>query len=243
MAVIANASSLLFRADSISKDPKLSFHLFVYPSHFLGAALHPDKGVLYLRQYDKRPEVEASLQTNSILEDLKSEWNDFLHTYVEVVKAGAARLSASSSNGKELFPGCRFVAGNEHHPHFSWLQSAIDKNWQSGVYVEFSGSRLAAFVKKDSGIVFYNQFDIRGSKDALYFILLIYKQLNLNKESFPLFVGGAVSAESEVMNWLKKYVREVSLFNGPKVIKNWPFEQHDVAWHLYPSLICHLTCA
>jgi hypothetical protein len=248
LAVIANASSLLFRVNNIPKDPNHQFQLFVYPAHFFGVISGPSKEIQFIRQFGKRPDSDSESQIGAITEELEKEWSEFQDSEIKVINAGKACLAADLSSSQigddcaELINQCFFCSESLPHPHFAWLKIALQSNWNDGVYLEFSGSTLSAFVKSEGQIQIYNQYDIRGSKDALYFTLLIYKQLGQDVHSTPLYVGGAVSAESEVMSWFRKYIQEVSLFNGRKVMESWPFDTHEMPWHFYPSLISHLIC-
>jgi len=55
----------------------------------------------------------------------------------------------------------------------------------------------------------YNTFQYQNETDLLYFILYIYKQLNLNTRKNILLISGEQSDNMKYYNTLKKYVKSI----------------------------------
>ena len=56
---------------------------------------------------------------------------------------------------------------------------------------------------------FYNSFQYKNKEDLLYYILLVYKMLELDTNSYPLILSGMIEKESEIYHLLYQYIRNV----------------------------------
>ncbi|HUH75328.1 MAG TPA: DUF3822 family protein [Chitinophagales bacterium] len=56
---------------------------------------------------------------------------------------------------------------------------------------------------------YYNSFHYKNKEDLLYYILLVYKMLNLKTDSYPLILSGMIEKESEIFHLLYQYIRNV----------------------------------
>ncbi len=60
----------------------------------------------------------------------------------------------------------------------------------------------------DGKLKLYNTFQYVNESDLLYYVLYVYKQLNLDTQNTPLYVFGEQSTASGYMDILKQYVRK-----------------------------------
>lgn len=258
MAVTAAASSEIFQLPQ--RDISLSSEAgcFVYPGHIIFTARTAGGELAYIRQYDRRSGQSLQAQIDSASKDFSSQLGLTELTLKVSIQAGGGlsltdylkqhsdRDLEFSDLDNNMFFYCDNAAlinlpwGTERNPHLRFLELLIEKKAQTSVLLEFSGNELSAWACSKDGLIFYNRFDIAGSKDALYFTLLIFKQLGMDVETVPLQVGGAVSEDSEVMKLFRKYIQKVQLFNGSTFFDNWPFPRHSMLKHYYPSLIASL---
>ncbi len=56
---------------------------------------------------------------------------------------------------------------------------------------------------------YYNSFHYKNKEDLLYYIMLVYKMLNLQTDSYPLILSGMIEKESEIYHLLYQYIRNV----------------------------------
>ncbi len=72
---------------------------------------------------------------------------------------------------------------------------------------------VAAF--HNTNLLLYNTYPFQTSPDALYFLLLVYDQLNLNPEETPLNLAGPVLPESELYRLFYRFVRQIRFAPPP----------------------------
>lgn len=56
---------------------------------------------------------------------------------------------------------------------------------------------------------FYNSFHYKNKEDLLYYIMLVYKMLDLKTDSYPLILSGMIEKESEFFKLLYQYIRNI----------------------------------
>lgn len=88
----------------------------------------------------------------------------------------------------------------------------------------FTGSRASLFTYFHDNLAevmsfrqnrfrFYNRFDARYCKDAVFYILYVWKQLGMEPGRDNLYVAGAPKDEDNVMEGLRQYVKNVRRMN------------------------------
>lgn len=88
----------------------------------------------------------------------------------------------------------------------------------------FTGSRNSLFTYFHDNYVdvmsfrqnrfrFYNRFDAHHSKDAVFFILYVWKQLGMEHSRDNLYVAGTPKDQDSMMEELRQYVKNVRLMN------------------------------
>ncbi|XOV91117.1 MAG: DUF3822 family protein [Bacteroidota bacterium] len=78
---------------------------------------------------------------------------------------------------------------------------------------------LHIIVSQNQKLTFYNQFAVRKPEDYLKYIMLVMQETRLNPKSSNVIMWGGVSADSSIINTLKKYIRNISLGSKPKFLR------------------------
>lgn len=81
------------------------------------------------------------------------------------------------------------------------------------LYAYFHDGVLELFSFERNHFVFCNRYDTRHMKDAVYFILFVWKQLALDQMYDELFLVGDMPQKEELVATLKTYVSTVVVIN------------------------------
>jgi hypothetical protein len=77
------------------------------------------------------------------------------------------------------------------------------------ILAEVQKHTLNLLVIREDGISLINRFALKDPSDFIYHTLNTAKQLNLNRESIPVYLSGIVHPEHELYGLLGKYIRNV----------------------------------
>ncbi len=75
------------------------------------------------------------------------------------------------------------------------------------VFANLRGHKVQIAVFERQNLAFYNAFDFTKPSDLLYYVLLAYKQFELNPLEIPLSLSGTLLEDSEIFKLLMRYVR------------------------------------
>lgn len=75
------------------------------------------------------------------------------------------------------------------------------------VFANLRGQRVQISVFERQNLAFFNVFEFSKPSDLLYYVLLAYKQFNLNPLETPLTLSGTVLEDSEIFKLLTRYIR------------------------------------
>jgi hypothetical protein len=73
------------------------------------------------------------------------------------------------------------------------------------------GNDLSICHSKNGKPMFFNKFKFETKEDLLYFIVLAYKELNLDRNSIPLLLYGFIETESPLFQTLFGFIRHVRI--------------------------------
>ncbi|MFC2117573.1 DUF3822 family protein [Bacteroidota bacterium] len=108
-----------------------------------------------------------------------------------------------------------FPVRNIYHHSVSLIENALDSSRaghnEKRVYVEIHRSFFNIVVTNGDSLLLYNTFSYKDSSDMLYYILNIYKQLDLSVENNALIISGEIAVNSNHYFLIKKYFRQVML--------------------------------
>jgi Protein of unknown function (DUF3822) len=87
-------------------------------------------------------------------------------------------------------------------------QSAIRKQHVC-VYAYVRSGSLTICAADGEQLFLLNKYSYQTTKDFLYFVLLVYQQLNLNTKHTPLILAGELMPDSEIFKALHIYIRHI----------------------------------
>lgn len=80
---------------------------------------------------------------------------------------------------------------------------------EDSVHAYISEDLLYITAVESSRLLVYNQYEVHSSEDYLYYISMIYQELNLDKNIVPLIVSGDIYPASKVYSLIKGYFRNI----------------------------------
>ena len=93
------------------------------------------------------------------------------------------------------------------------------------LYAYFHEKRLEVFCFNQNRFRFCNSFDATRTKDAIYFVLYIWNQLQLNAENDEIHLVGEIPEQETFVAELKRYVEKVYVINPSADFNNHPVTQ------------------
>ena len=87
------------------------------------------------------------------------------------------------------------------------------------VYLYQDNSFLTIVAYKNYNFEFCNTFLYKNSDDALYYTLLVYKELNFNTEEVKTIISGSIDTQTILQARLYKYIKNVKLGSRPTDVK------------------------
>jgi hypothetical protein len=110
---------------------------------------------------------------------------------------------------------------------------------KTAVYVHVQDFREDIVVIADGKFLLFNSFNFQSSEDFVYYILLAYDRLSLNRETIPLKLLGEVEVGSALFDSCYKYIRDVDFLerNSHSAIPKPEGETDRLASHFYFNLL------
>ena len=109
------------------------------------------------------------------------------------------------------------------------------------MFCYFDQGILHAFVTLKQKVLYYNQFAVRESQDYLKYIMLVFKELELNQKTTNVIVWGGIMQNSPHVELLRKYIRNISFGNRPTFLKT-SYEFDEIPDHQYFDLLNIFLC-
>jgi hypothetical protein len=136
---------------------------------------------------------------------------------VELVYAWPSLLADTLEN---YYPG----ASKEHY--MSRLLKALMTDADEPVHVtaHVHGFYLDVIVIRDQKLIFSNIFSFQHPEDFIYFLLLVFDRLGLDREKVSLHLCGAIESGSALYNLCFKYFRTVDFLTRKP---DYPVPMHD----------------
>lgn len=98
------------------------------------------------------------------------------------------------------------------------------------------GNDLSICHSKAGNPLFFNKFKFETKEDLLYFIILAYKELNIDRNSIPLLLYGFIEKDSPLFQTLFGFVRNVRIAPSTLKQKQSPL-LHNLAPNYFQNLI------
>jgi hypothetical protein len=103
------------------------------------------------------------------------------------------------------------------HQATPFIKSIFEKDGDregDSVYVNINNKFIDIAVASKEQLYLYNTFQYQNETDLLYFVLYIYKQLNMDTQRNRLLISGEHSDNIRYYNALKKYIKSI-VYLGP----------------------------
>ena len=101
------------------------------------------------------------------------------------------------------------------------------------LFVHFHDGRMEVFSFERNRFIFTNSFEAKHSKDEVYFILFVWKQLALDQKKDELYLSGSITAQEKLTSALRLYVEKVSVINPAADFNRAPLTQvHGITFDL-----------
>jgi len=98
-------------------------------------------------------------------------------------------------------------------PLWRYLYKRSFTGMRNKVYAYFHGKQLDIFAYQKNRFKFSNTFEAGQAHDALYFILYVWKQLNLQSEHDELHLMGEMPEEEWLLQELRRYLKKAYQLN------------------------------
>lgn len=125
---------------------------------------------------------------------------------------------------------------NLSHSISNQLKTLVLRNEGKAVYCNVQSGFLQVIFLREKQLVFANIFFYRSPEDFIYFLLAIYKQLELDPENVKVVLLGEIVKDSALYHLVYKYIRNIE-FGKPS--EQWKFDNdYPFPAHFYFSLLC-----
>lgn len=81
------------------------------------------------------------------------------------------------------------------------------------LYAHFHDHQLELFSFERNRFVFSNRYDVKHAKDALYFILFVWRELALDQQKDELYLSGDIIDRETLVQQLLAHLRKVTVIN------------------------------
>ncbi len=126
------------------------------------------------------------------------------------------------------------------HAHKAILEAARQvaiRKQHTCVYVYVRAGSLTICAADSEHLLLMNKYSYQTTKDFLYFVLLVYQQLNLNTKHTPLILAGELMPDSEIFKALHIYIRHIDWAERPAAYKIGGVAQPQVPPHFFNDLL------
>lgn len=106
----------------------------------------------------------------------------------------------------------QFGPFNYQHAATVLVEKLIDiskENTVTNVYVHVSKNDFDVVVIKQNELILYNSFTLNTTEDFAYFILFIFEQLQLDRDTDKIVLLGNIDQQSELYKLIFKYIRNI----------------------------------
>ena len=100
---------------------------------------------------------------------------------------------------------------------------------------------LHILVTERNRIYYYNQFAIQESNELIKYVLLVFKELELNTHTSPVTLYGNIPGNSAYITQLRQYIHHVKIGKRPGLLQ-YPYPFDDLPVHHYLDLFSIYLC-
>lgn len=112
----------------------------------------------------------------------------------------------------------------------------------TNVFLNVQGNQIHILVFRQEKLLLYNAFYYQNAEDLVYYVLLVYDQLQLDNETVPLHIFGHIYKESKIYDRLYQYLKYIDFLDRTTFFRfDASFE--DIPPHFFFDLYSLHTCA
>ena len=109
---------------------------------------------------------------------------------------------------KGLYPNSTMEnALSSYITHVDRIVSSMDPGYK--VYVNALYDTLYIVVFRNEQLAYANVYEFTTAEDFLYYIMLIYKEFQLDQEKTPTFISGKMDSHSKLHDLISRYIRNL----------------------------------
>lgn len=116
-----------------------------------------------------------------------------------------------------------------------------DHSHEKMMFCYFDQGILHVIVTLKQKVLYYNQFAVRESQDYLRFMMLVFKEMQLDQKTTKVIVWGLMKQNSPHIDLLRKYIRNISFGHRPTYLKT-SYEFDEIPEHQYFDLLNIYLC-
>lgn len=165
------------------------------------------------------PEVSSDyLALNS---EIKTKIEDVY--YYKHISSSAVNIFAADKRviqwARGIYPGKNIQILHQGSAFIEGIITYNDHSHEQTLFTYFDRGILHIAVTLKQKLLFYNQFAARTNEDFLKYILLVFKELQLSPKKNNLVVWGFLKNDAPQIEFLKKYIRNISYGEKPSYLK------------------------
>lgn len=123
-------------------------------------------------------------------------------------------------------------------PLLSYWRRISLKGTRKQLFTYIHGKQLDIACFEKGSLVFINTFQFEHVNDILYYILYVWKQLELDQQNDPLHISGKSDLRIRITETLHTYIRYISNTDMPTEVYLWGAEAIQAPLDLLTLLIC-----
>ncbi|GAB4287031.1 MAG: DUF3822 family protein [Marinilabiliales bacterium] len=109
------------------------------------------------------------------------------------------------------------------------------------VFVCFNTEFFNLYVLHENDLKYYNSFVYNTKEDVIYYILYAFENLKLDPEKTQIELSGDIEINSDICEWLKKYIRDIQLAEKPLTV-NYSHVLKQIPGHYFVNLFNLVQC-
>lgn len=117
--------------------------------------------------------------------------------------------------------------------HATVIINYLDEKYkiENGIVVDVRDNRFYLMAMQNSRLKFCNSFSYQSREAFAYFVLLVYKQLDMSAQEVPLRMLGLIHKDSGVVQLLKRYIKNITFGDESVVYQDEEMDQPCRAGH------------
>ena len=105
------------------------------------------------------------------------------------------------------------------HSSRIFLDSAMQSNVDTGVFVQVRNRDFDMLVKKENKLLFFNNFKFNTKEDFAYFLLFAMEQNGCSGQDSPVCFSGLIRPASDIIDLCGRYVKDIRFVDDPRTLK------------------------